>query len=142
MDYFANMSALIDSDDEFIDMMRVAFQVDPAIRPPPPDYAMGKGARAKDLLPMAKKTHGDYITWNQEPSSLEVDAIRTIVHKKTVNRAESGDSKGNIILWEGDDKGIWPFDVDCIYLCSYKKLILYCSGHPASGRTRVTQRSL
>ncbi len=89
-----------------MDMIRQAFGVDPNVRPPPPDYCMGKGSRAKDLMPMARKTHGDYITWNQEPSSLEVDAIRTIVHKKNVQRAQSGDSKGNIILWEGDDSGI------------------------------------
>jgi hypothetical protein len=107
------MSALIDSDEDFINMMRTAFGVDPNVRPAPPDYAIGKGALAKDLTPMGKKTHGDYISWNQEPSSLEVDAIRTIAHKKTVNRAESGDSKGNIILWEGDNSG------NCCYISNF-----------------------
>ena len=59
-----------------------AFKVQKAVKAPPPNYRLGKGAE-KDLTPVAKQVHGDYITWNQEPSSIESRDVSR-VHKKKV----------------------------------------------------------
>jgi hypothetical protein len=64
-------------------MICSAFSVDPGLKPPPPDYPVGKGA-ARDAAPRGKKVHGDYITWNQEPSTLE-DADTSQRQKKKVS---------------------------------------------------------
>ena len=82
IEYFSNLSAYYDRDEDFISMICSAFSVDPSLRPPPPDYPVGKGA-ARDATPRGKKVHGDYITWNQEPSTLE-DAELAQRQKKKV----------------------------------------------------------
>lgn len=63
-------------------MISHAFKVDKDVKAPPPAYKLGKGAQ-RDMTPVAKQVHGDYITWNQEPSNIESrDTCR--VQKKKV----------------------------------------------------------
>jgi hypothetical protein len=82
-DYFSNLSTYYDNDDDFVAMVCQAFNIDKNSKAPPPDFRLGKGAE-RDMTPMGKQVHGDYITWNQEPSSIE-SRDNSKVHKKKVN---------------------------------------------------------
>lgn len=82
-DYFSNLSVYFDNDDDFVDMICRAFNINKDVKAPPPDYRLGKGAQ-RDMTPVGKKVHGDYITWNQEPSSIETRDCSK-VHKKKVS---------------------------------------------------------
>ena len=81
IEYFSNISAYIDDDEEFVRMISLGFSVDPSQKPPPPDYATRKGA-LRENQPKAKKVHGDLITWNQEPSTLEATSGEMTLKKK------------------------------------------------------------
>jgi hypothetical protein len=64
-----NFSPSIDSDDEFVNLIQNLMGMSGLKNPPPAEYLSFKGS--KTHAPIAKQSHGDYITWNQEKSALE-----------------------------------------------------------------------
>lgn len=67
--YMFNFSPSIDSDDEFIELIRNLVGLTGDKNPPPPEYLAARGTNSS--APIAKQSHGNYIAWNQEESSLE-----------------------------------------------------------------------
>lgn len=69
--YYTNLSFAIDSDEEFIQMVKKMWGLGEKA-PPPPTIRQAFGPDAETRRPIAKQTHGDIIHWNQEPSEMEL----------------------------------------------------------------------
>jgi len=67
-EYYKNISASIDRDDYFAQMIKTAWQLDD-MPPPPPEFTKRKGVITQ--LPVAGRCHGDILNWKQQPSALE-----------------------------------------------------------------------
>lgn len=81
--YHANISAVMESDDDFVQSVKRMWGLDENKAPPPPELlepsffgncsqkAPVGGVISKHLIPSAAVSHGDVISWNQEKSQLE-----------------------------------------------------------------------
>lgn len=97
IDMLSDISSMVPDDDDFVDLIRVSFHLDPnGFAPAAPDYVVhqcGAGQSVdKVRAPMARQGHGDCISWNQEQSTLEKrESARNSVpvRKLSVNRTSS-----------------------------------------------------
>jgi hypothetical protein len=76
--YFSNISANLVSDDKFIRMVKACWQLSD-YAPPPPVYKLrhkiGGNTDESFEAPAGIQSHGDCITWSQEHSMLEKNAM-------------------------------------------------------------------
>lgn len=66
--YYSCLSAMIDSDEHFAQMVKSAWSLGDHM-PPPPQFQVRKGPPLP--APTAKQVHGDIVTWSQEQSARE-----------------------------------------------------------------------
>ena len=88
INYHANYSPLIESDNQYKEFVKSIWGLHDTLAPPPPDLLnpsyFGNGSNMKEvdlegaphvvirnIIPSTAVSHGDVISWTQEPSPLE-----------------------------------------------------------------------
>lgn len=96
--YLASLSAFIESDRDFIDMMTACWGVTDRAPAPPVGCYAGKDLDTEGLSrPAAKQQHGDIISWNQEESEYEVSTRKKKRDLELLRSMHQKDS--DVILW-------------------------------------------
>ena len=109
-DYYQNISAAVESDALFQELLVRSWpEQNPNLAPPPPERKQ-LSASSKPLkwdqdnaTPVAKQYHGDVITWSQAPSSLESKKNSPTLNKWDRRSAPGNDVKNlhtDVICWK------------------------------------------
>jgi Ca2+-binding EF-hand superfamily protein len=94
LNYYRNVSATIDDDEEFSCMLRTEWGLDD-MPPPPPSFSRNKKGEMVNK-PLAGQNHGNIISWGQQASHLEKrQEGSTHTHKVISNTLHSGGMKVN-----------------------------------------------
>ena len=105
VDIFTDLSAMVESDEEFNAVVRNSFGLDANFAPPVLDYTChAAGSNLSNRTPMARQAHGDCITWSQEECTLEKmeNAKNLVPIRKASTYARNGSDP---VLWPSADLG-------------------------------------
>ena len=100
-EYYKSLSAGIDRDEYFSQMIKTAWQLE-AMPPPPPAYMKRKGVTS--TLPVAGQSHGDILNWNQQPSELETRSGHRL-EKRNYLAKDIHVTDINVMKWVDKEEG-------------------------------------
>lgn len=108
--YFASLSVFVESDDEFIDMMKNCWNI--CDKAPPPFIGVQVAGRklntTNSITPVDRQTYGDIISWNQEESQHEINTRKSRRDLSLLQQAQNNSS--DVIRWSkvgpGEQEGV------------------------------------